>query len=54
MVSIKYKRIGSPELQELDRMSTNRTTMRKTTGGTSNRLMSLKGVRRSTDDSVNT
>jgi len=32
-------------------MSTNRTTMRTATEGTSNRLMSLKGVRRSTDDS---
>jgi hypothetical protein len=37
MVSIKYKRIGSLELQELERMSTNRTTMRKATEGTSNR-----------------
>ena len=35
-------------------MSTNRTTMRKATEGTSNRLMSLKGVRRNTNDSVST
>ena len=35
-------------------MSMNRTTMRKATEGTSNRLMSLKGVRRNTNDSVST
>jgi hypothetical protein len=35
--SINYKRIGSPELQELERMSTNRITMPKTSAGTSNR-----------------